>query len=193
MDHVSRAKPGRRRLLGTAAAAALVVTALAGCTKTTGVRLSDAPARGLQLPPESKARLVLNVDGARQATSAADWTAFRAEWEAAFRAAFDASGIAFVWQDGPARPLGEAGTLLTVHVLDYRYLPVAGGSAAANGPVGGAYLNAQLRFLSLADGRPFGERNVNTVTGAFSGPSKLASGEQIRTVAADVMRSLRRD
>ena len=192
MDHVSRARPGRRRLLGAAAAAVLVVTALAGCS-TTGVRLSDAPARGPQLPTESKARLVLNVDGARQATSAADWTAFRAEWEAAFKAAADSAGIAFVWQDGPARPLGEAGTLLAVHVLDYRYVPVAGGGAAANGPVGGAYLNAQLRFLSLADGRPFGERNVNTVTGASSGPSKLDSGGQIRVVAADVMRSLRRD
>ena len=189
MDHV-RANPARRLLLGAVAAAAL--TAFAGCS-TTGVRISDAPARKPQLPQASKQRLVLNVDGARQATSAVDWAAFRAEWEAAFKAAADSAGIAFVWQDGPAQPLGEAGTLLAVHVLDYRYVPVAGGGAAANGPVGGAYLNAQLRYLSLADGSPFGERNVNTVIGASSGPSKRASSEQIRVVAADVMRSLRRD
>lgn len=171
MNHAKRA------LLGAA-----VVLGLAACAGS-GVRLFDAPARQVQVPPESRARLVLNVDGEARASAAPEWRAFRAEWEAAFKAEAEAAGTAFVWQDGPVKPLGQAGTLLAVHVLDYRHVA---------GAPGNAYVSAQMRYMSLADGRPFGERNVNTVASASPGGVASTSARQVRAVAAEVMKDLAR-
>ena len=169
MNHAKRA------LLGA------VVLGLAACAG--GVRLSDAPARQVEIPVQSRARLVLNVDGEARTSAAPEWQAFRAEWEAAFKAEAAAAGTAFVWQDGPVKPLGQAGTLLAVHVLDYRQVA---------GSPGNAYVNAQMRYMSLADGRPFGERNVNTVASASPGGVASTSARQVRAVAAEVMRDFAR-
>ena len=182
--------PAKRALLGA------MVLGLAGCAANV-VRTGDAPgaapgAARVAVPEGSKARLVLNVGGAPQAVASRDWETFRAEWRTAFKAEADAAGIAFVWQDGPPKPLAQAGTLLAVHVDDYRYLS-PGARYGLGVMTGNAYVNAKLRFLSLADGRPFGEQTVNTGSTAWQGMFSATTEKQIQAIAKDVMRDFRRD
>ena len=180
----------KRALLGA------MVLGLAGCAANV-VRTGDAPgaapgATRVAVPAGSKARLVMNVGGAPQATASRDWETFRAEWRTAFKAEAEAAGIAFVWQDGPPKPLPQAGTLLVVHVDDYRYLS-PGARLGLGVMTGNAYVNAKLRFLSLPDGRPFGEQSVNTSSSAWQGIFSAMTEKQIQAIAKDVMRDLRSD
>ena len=174
----------KRGLLGA------VVVALAGCAANV-VRTGDSAAK-VPIPAQSKARLVMNVGGAPQATASRDWETFRAEWRTAFKAEADAAGVAFVWQDGPPKPLGQAGTLLAVHVDDYRYLS-PGARYGLGIMTGNAYVNAKLRYLSLADGRPFGEETANTSSSAWQGIFSAMTEKQIQAIAADVMKAFRRN
>ena len=176
MNHAKRA------LLGA------VVVALAGCAANV-VRTGDSAAK-VPIPAQSKARLVMNVGGAPQATASRDWEAYRAEWRTAFKAEADAAGIAFVWQDGPPKPLAQAGTLLAVHVDDYRYLS-PGARHGLGVMTGNAYVNAKLRYLSLADGRPFGEETVNTSSSAWQGIFSAMTEKQIQAIAKDALQELR--
>ena len=173
----------KRALLGA------VVLGLAGCAAKV-VRTADTPGMQVAVPAQSKARLVLNVGGEPQAVKSPDWAAFRDEWQTAFKTEADAAGIAFVWQDGPPKPLGQAGTLLAVQVRDYRYLST-GARYGLGVMSGNAYVNAQLRFLSLADGRPFGEQTVNTSSSAWEGVFSAMTGKQIEAIAQDVMRDFK--
>ena len=180
MNHAKRA------LLG------VVVLGLAGCAAKV-VRAPDTPGTqaAVAVPLQSKARLVLNVAGAPQAAQSKDWPAFRAEWQTAFQAAAEAAGVAFVWQDGPVKPLGQAGTLLAVDVADYRYLST-GARYGLGIASGNAYVNARLRYLSLADGRLFGEQSVNTSSSAWEGIFSATTDKQIQAIARDVMRDFQR-
>jgi hypothetical protein len=144
------------------------------------------------VPAQSKARLVLNVAGAPQIVRSPDWETFRAEWRTAFQAEAEANSVAFVWQDGPLKPLDQAGTLLAVQVLDYRYLS-PGARYGLGVMTGNAYVNAQLRFMSLADGRLFGEQTVNTSSSAWEGIFSAMTEKQIRAIAQDVMRDFKRE
>ena len=175
----------KRALLGA------VVLGLAGCAANV-VRSGDAGAPKVAIPAQSKARLVLNVGGAPQATASRDWETFRAEWRTAFKAEAEAIGTAFVWQDGPPKPLAEAGTLLVVHVDDYRYLS-PGARYGLGVMTGNAYVSAKLRYLSLADGRLFGEETVNTSSSAWQGVFSAMTEKQIQAIAKEAVRGLRRE
>ena len=179
MDHAKRA------LLGA------VVLGLAGCAVNV-MRTGDAPGPRVTVPEGSKARLVMNVGGGPQVVASRDWETFRAAWRTAFKAEADAAGTAFVWQDGPLKPLPQAGTLLAVHIDDYRYLP-PGARQDLGATTGTAHVNAKLRFLSLVDGRPFGEQTVNTGPSAGQGVSSATTEKQIEAIAKDVMRVFRRE
>lgn len=173
-------KHARRMLLGAVAAGLLVGCADLRSRMGMGAGTGEAPsAARVDVPDQSKARVVLNVAAAPQAPRGADWETFRAEWRSAFEAEARAAGVAFVWQDGPVKPLDQAGTLLAVQVNDWRRAV-----AASAAPSGGGKVDARVRYLSLADGRPFGERAVS----ADDGPS----ARQLQAIAQDVMRNLRR-
>lgn len=186
MKKTSFANLARRALLGAA------VLSLAGCAAQVTRSGAGADAK-VAIPPQSRARLVLNVAGATpEVAKSPDWEAFRGEWRSAFQTEAEAAGVAFVWQDGPVKPLAEAGTLLAVRVVDYRYLS-SGARYGLGVMTGNAYVNAQMRFLSLADGRPFGEQTVNTSSTAWQGIFSAMTGKQVQAIAADVMKDLRRD
>ena len=164
---------------------------LAGCAAKVA-RTSDASGLQVAIPAQSKARLVLNVAGAPQAAQSKDWAAFRGEWQTAFKTEAEAAGVAFVWQEGPVKPLGQAGTLLAVDVADYRYL--APGAPSGLGVAGGnAHVNARLRYLSLADGRLFGEQMVNTSASVRERIFSAVTEKQMQAIARDVLRDFKRE
>lgn len=114
----------------------------------------------------------MNMTGAKIATDAKDWDAFKSEWRAIFQEQAAAAGVPFEWQEGEPRAMGQPGTLLSVHVDDYRY--VGTGARIFFGVMtGNAYINAQARFTDLRSGGargPAQEARLNSST-AFVPPN----------------------
>ncbi len=143
----------------------------------------------VKIPAASSHRLVLNLSGSPTSTESKDWASFKSEWRAIFEQQASAAGITFEWQDGAARHLGQAGTLVVVHVNDYRF--VGQGSRIFFGSMtGNAYINANLRYINLKSGAPMGAHAVNTSSSAGHGVFASVTPKQIYAIADDVIRQM---
>lgn len=150
---------------------------------------SDPATVGVRIPAASATKLVLNVSGSKISAESKDWVAFKEEWRAIFQEQFTAAGIAFEWQEGDARPLGQAGTLLSVKVNDYRYVGI-GARIMFGIMTGNAFIDAKLRFSDLNDGVLFGEHVFNTSSSAWHGVFAAMTPKQIYAIADEVIREM---
>ena len=179
------------------------IVALAGCAATvqksgpaaSAAAGASAPAAqpgasAVRVPAESGKRLVLNISGSKVSAEAKDWAAFKEEWRAIFQQQAGAAGVKFDYQDGPARPTGEPGTLLMVYINDYRYVGV-GARMLVGIMTGNAYVDASLKFTDLNTGASFGEQAYNTSSSAWHGVFAAMTPKQIYAIADDVIRELK--
>ena len=150
----------------------------------------DPATVGVRIPAASAKRLVLNVSGSKSSAESNDWVAFKDEWRAIFQEQFNAAGIAFEWQEGEPRPLGQAGTLLSVMVNDYRYVGI-GARIMFGIMTGNAFIDAKLRFSDLNDGALFGEHALNTSSSAWHGVFAAMTPKQIYAIADEVIREMK--
>ena len=119
-----------------------------------------------------------------------DHPSYKQEWRDIFKEQATTAGIAFEFQDGDAKPTGTAGTLLSVYMNDYRFVGI--GSRLAFGIMtGNAYIDATLRFRSLADGATFGEQAYNTGSSASHGVFAAMTPKQIYAIADEVIREMK--
>lgn len=157
---------------------------------------STAPAEPMpalvpvRVPAESAKKLVLNLSGAKTSIEAKDWASFKEEWRATFAEHAKTKGIAFAIQEGEARPAGEAGTLLSVYVNDYRQVGI-GARIFFGVMTGSAYIDAKARFMDLANGAAFGEQVYNTSSSAWSGVFAKMTPQQVDAIATDVFSQLK--
>lgn len=177
-------------------AAACALALMTGCAST-GPATSTSPAATvpvaavaasappLHLPAASTKRVVLNMNGPPNVTQAKDWPAFQEEWRATFSDHAKEAGIAFEVQQGPARALGEPGTLLDVYVNDYRMVGI-GARIWFGVMTGNAYIDARVRFTDLAGGQAFGDRDYNTSSSAWGGIFSKMTPQQVDAIAAQV-------
>lgn len=166
---------------------AIVLTALSGCAAT--VNRTAADAAPVKVPAESAKRLVLNMSGGSEVVQSKDWEAFKGEWRGALRTEAAAAGIAFDSQEGEAKPLAAAGTLLVVYVNDYRY--VSPGARFGFGIMtGNAFIDARLRYLDLKSGQPLGEQSLNTSSSAWQGIFSAMTDKQVAAIARDIVADL---
>ncbi|WP_298231952.1 hypothetical protein [uncultured Azohydromonas sp.] len=161
--------------------------ALSGCA----ANVVKSGSNDIRVPPEAAKKIVLSVTGTPTVTSSADWAPFRGEMRNAFANEAEAAGIAFTMGDGTARPTGEAGTLLAVQVNDYRYLS-SGQRYGLGIMTGNAYVNANVRYLDLKTGQPFGEHSVNTSSSAWEGVFSAMTDKQLQAIARDVVGEIRK-
>jgi hypothetical protein len=101
------------------------------------------------------------------------------------------SGIAFESQEGPAKPTGEPGTLLSIYVDDYRYLS-PGARYGFGVMTGNAYIEAVLTFADLATGTRFGVQTYNTSSSAWEGVLSAMTEKQIDAIVTEIARDMRR-
>ena len=174
-------------LTGCAASVQKSAPATSSAPSATTSAAAQAPVR---VPEEASKRLVLNMTGSKVSTEAKDWVAFKQEWRAIFQQQTTAAGLKFDFQEGDARPNGEAGTLLAVVVNDYRYVGI-GARLAFGIMTGNAYLDATLRFRSLRDGTTFGEQAYNTSSSAWHGVFAAMTPKQIYAIADEVIREMK--
>jgi hypothetical protein len=179
-------------LLGGCAATIQKGGSTPAATPATGTASAtpEPAAVGVPIPAASATRLVLNVSGSRLSAGSKDWVAFKEEWRAIFQEQVTAAGIAFEWQEGDARPLGQAGTLLSVQVNDYRYVGI-GARIMFGIMTGNAFIDAKLRFSDLNDGALFGEHAYNTSSSAWHGVFAAMTPKQIYAVADEVIRQMK--
>lgn len=163
--------------------------ALTGCAANV---VKTAPGGGSQVrvPAESAKNIVLNISGSPAATQAADWAAFRGEWRNAVAAEASAAALPFAMQDGEAKPTGQAGTLVAVHVNDYRYVS-AGARFGLGVMTGNAYVDAKLRFLDLKTGQSFGEQTINTSSSAWQGIFSAMTDKQLQAIAKEIVNDIK--
>jgi len=187
---------------------ALSALLLSGCATTQPDKSASAPApaaaapasppavqaaaitKPVPVPAASAKTLTLNMTGPRNVTEARDWAAFKEEWRATFAEHAKQQGVAFSMQEGPARPAGSAGTLLAVHVNDYRMVGI-GARIFFGVMTGNAYIDAKAVYQDLQTGAPFGDQAYNTTSTAWHGIFGKMTPQQVDTIAADVMSHLK--
>jgi hypothetical protein len=157
---------------------------------TSGSRTASSAAPKVNIPQAASKRLVLNMSGSKVSTEARDWVSFKDEWRSIFQEQTKAAGIQFEWQDGAPRPLGQNGTLLVVNINDYRFVGI--GSRVMLGIMtGNAYIDAQLQFRDLNDGKMLGQQAYNTTSSAKQGVFSAVTPKQIYAIADEVIRDMK--
>lgn len=173
--------------LRTATVAALILL-LTGCAANVTRGSSDAAMA--RMPSSAATRLVLNVTGSDASSKASDWADFKREWTENFAEEATKAGIPLVVQDGPARVTGDAGTLLSVYVTDYRF--IRPGTRYAVGVMSGnAYIESTLTFRDLKTGEVFRTQAANTTSSAWQGVFAPMTNKQVEAIAADVFRQIK--
>ena len=133
----------------------------------------------------------MNITGSKVATASKDWEQLKGEWRAAMKAAATAGGIKYSEQDNATRPPAEPGTLVTVHVNDYRYIS-AGARFGFGVMTGNAFMNSTVSFADLRDGRIYGERSYNTASSAWEGIFSAMTAQQIEAICKEIVMELAR-
>lgn len=148
------------------------------------------PLQPVRVPSESAKKLVLNMTGPKTSVEAKDWASFKDEWRATFADHAKQAGINFAMQDGEARAGGDAGTLVTVYVNDYRQVGI-GARIFFGVMTGNAYIDAKVTFADLSNGKPFGEQAYNTSSSAWSGVFGTMTPHQVDAIATGVFREIK--
>lgn len=177
--------------------AVLGVALLSGCASTPpGNSAPQASAatptvqKPLPIPTASAKKLVLLMSGTKASTEAKDWGSFKEEWRATFAAHAKDAGVAFAMQDEEARPTGDAGTLVSVYVNDYRMVGI-GARIFLGVMSGNAYIDAKASFSDLKAGSSFGTRDYNTSSSAWQGVFGKMTPQQVDLIATQVFSELK--
>lgn len=169
--------------LSFALCGALVVS---GCAHRAGPNDAGTavaqPAKLRADAPPTARKVVLAMTGSKQVTEARDWPDFKREWRETFAEHAKERGVAFSFADGDLSPRGEDGTLLVVHVEDYRMVGI-GSRIFFGAMTGNAYINSKVRLLDLRDGRRLGEQSHNTETNAWGGVAAHVTPQQVNAIA----------
>ena len=174
------------RFLTTVAAAAAAMM-LGACAATLDTSTpNNFPASAIKVPVESSKRLVLNLQLDAKHPKDSGWQSFRQEWVDIFTEQAKAKGVQFAVQDGEAKPTGEAGTLLSVHIDDYKHVTV-GQRVMLGIMTGNAYVNAKASFRDLSTGAAYGERHYNTSSSAGQGIFAPVTPKQLYAISEDVL------
>jgi hypothetical protein len=177
--------------------AVLSASVLAGCASTPPSG-SSAPAaaqapqqQAVAVPAAAARKVVLHMTGPKEVVESSSWSGFREEWRATFADHAREAGIAFALQDGPeARPTGEPGTLLAVHVNDFRQVGI-GARILLGVMTGNAYIDAKVNFRDLRNGADFGAQNYNTSSSAWDGVFARMTPQQVDAIGTGIFQQFK--
>jgi hypothetical protein len=172
------------------------IAVLAGCASsprgaTEGPPSSTAAAAvkrvapAVKIPAESTRKVVLAITGSKVVVEAKDWTEFKREWRETFAEHAKQAGVAFAFVETESRPTGEDGTLLLVHVEDYRIVGI-GMRIMFGIMTGNAFIDARIKWANLRDGTLFGEQQYNTTSSAGAGIFAKVTPQQVDAIAHNV-------
>lgn len=140
----------------------------------------------IRVSAEAARKLVLNLSGSQTATTADDWETMKGIWRDAFSQQAKDAGIAYGFQEGDAKPTGEAGTLLAVYVNDYRIVST-GARFGLGVMTGNAYVESKVGFIDLKNGEARGERPYNTKSTAWQGVFSAMTAKQVDAICKSMV------
>jgi hypothetical protein len=160
-----------------------VSLALAGCAASvTKPTSNEAPIR---VGRDSAKSIVLNITGSNVATESKDWEQFKGVWDASMKDEVTGIGASFAAQEGDPKPTGQAGTLVVVDIMDYRYLS-AGARIAFGMMTGNAFIKSTVQFRDLATGNMLGERTYDTSSTAWQGAFSAMTDKQVQAICKQI-------
>ncbi len=176
--------------------ALLTLLLVAGCASTNAPPASERAAAevprtaaAVAVPAVAKRKLVLAMTGPKTVVEAKDWGEFKREWRETFGEHAKEAGIAYTFSDSEPRPTGEDGTILLVDVADYRIVGI-GAKIFFGVMTGNAFIEAKVKFLSLRDGRQFGDQQYSTSSSAWSGLFAKVTPQQVDSIATNIFKDL---
>jgi hypothetical protein len=164
----------------------MLVMLLDGCAATVKRSVDAKP---LKVGADATKAIVLNMSGGPDATSSKDWGDFKDTWRLALQKEATAVGAIVTAQDGEPKPTGAAGTLLTVNVVDFRYVS-AGARVGLGVMTGNAFVNAQVSFRDLNTGQVWGERHYDTSSSAWQGVFAPMTDKQVHAICKEIVATL---
>ena len=111
---------------------------------------------------------------------------FKGGWRASMKDQATGIGASFVPQEGDPKPTGQAGTLVVVDIMDYRYLS-AGARIAFGMMTGNAYIKSTVQFRDLATGNMLGERTYDTSSTAWQGAFSAMTDKQVQAICKQIV------
>lgn len=163
----------------------------AATARTGGGVGSALPDQPVKIPAAAKRRVVLAMTGPANVVNARDWKDFKEEFRAVFAEHAKDAGVAFALQEGDARPGADDGTLVSIHVNDYRMIGI-GARIMLGVFSGNAYVDARVRFADLRNGETFGEQTYNTTSSAWHGIFAKMTPQQVDAIAAEIFGEIKR-
>lgn len=161
-------------------------SAPAGSSTPASSTVPAAPVlQAVTVPAASARKVVLVMTGSKAATEAKDWGAFKEEWRSTFSDYAKESGIAFSVADRTPTLGGEAGTVLSVYVTDYRMVGI-GARIWLGVMTGNAYIDAKVDYRNLRTGQSFGAQDYNTSSSAWSGIFGKMTPQQVDSIGKQV-------
>jgi hypothetical protein len=164
------------------------LVALAGCAST--VQKSDQT-KPIPVAAKAGTSIVLNITGSPTSTSAKDWIDFRGLWREPCTQESAAIGAVLSMQDGDPKPTGDAGTLVVINVVDYRYVST-GARIMLGVMTGNAYINAQVSFRDLMSGEVRANKTYDTTSTAWQGIFSGMTTKQVRAMCHEITGELAR-
>tara|TARA_R110001599_G_scaffold171353_1_gene362150 strand:+ start:143874 stop:144473 length:600 start_codon:yes stop_codon:yes gene_type:complete len=177
--------------------ATLFLVLLTGCASTTQ-KNGSAPestqnavsSQPVPVPVTSTKKVVLNLTGPKTVTESSSWASFKEEWRATFEEHARDAGIQFSMLEGKPKPTGEAGTLLSTYVNDFRQVGI-GARIFLGVMSGNAFIDAKVNFNDLKTGKSFGSQIYNTTSSAWHGVFGKMTPQQVDAIAAGVFDQLK--
>jgi hypothetical protein len=165
----------------------LIVAAvlLSGCAAS--VQRHGTSEERLMLSPAATKRVVLDVQGSREAAASKDWEQFRNEWRVGMGEAAKAAGMTLAPAD--VGRVSDPSTLVTVKINDYRYI-TRGARVAVGMMTGNAYIDADVMFAELPGRRPAGVRKFSTTSSAMQGAFSAMTESQIRGICDEIVKDV---
>jgi hypothetical protein len=156
---------------------------LSGCAARMTQPEAPAPIR---VGAGAASTLVLNLSGSQKAMAADNWELMKGVWRDAFSQAAKAARVPFSFQEGAATRTGQPGTLLAVHIDDYRYIST-GARYGFGVMTGNAYIESTVRFIDLSSGEAWGERPYSTASSAWQGIFSAMAPKQVEAICTDMV------
>ena len=128
------------------------------------------------------------MTGSKVVVEARDWPSFKKEWNDTLSDYAKEAGMSFSMVDQMPAPSADNGTVLAVHVADYRMVGM-GARIFFGAMTGKAYIDARVNFIDLKTGETFGGQDIDSSSN-FMGWDNMTP-QQVDAIGKQVFRAIK--
>ena len=168
----------------TAILALTTAVLLLGCAATVSRESSQQAAASAS--PQATKRVLLEISAVGNIGSGADWDAFIDEWQTSMTSAVATQGATFTMVKPASQIPTEAAVLVKMKVNDFKYVSQAKRYAVGIF-AGNAFMDVDVEFVELPQGKALGKRKFQTSSSAWQGVFSAMTPKQVEAVAKEIV------